>query len=59
MIEIKKTGICEECTKAELFLEYYWDSVFDDRDWRLNCKHENACARAAEKALAIKKGMSE
>ena len=43
MIEIKKTGICKECTKAELFLEDDRDSVFDDPDWRLRCKHEEAC----------------
>ena len=50
MIEIKKTGICEECTKAELFLEDDRDSVFDDPDWRLRCKHEEACERV-EKIL--------
>ena len=55
MIEIKKTGICEGCTKAKLFLEDDRDSVFDDPDWRLHCEHEKACERA-EKVLAIKRG---
>lgn len=51
MLEIKKTGICEECTKAELFLEDYRNSCFDDHIWRLYCKHKEACERV-EKVLA-------
>ena len=55
MIEIKKTGICEECTKAALFLTDERKNMFDDPDWRLHCEHEKACERA-EKVLAIKRG---
>ena len=48
MIEIKKTGICDGCTKSDLFLQDYRNSVFDDHIWRLECNHREACERLAE-----------
>ena len=45
MIEIKKTKICEGCGEVDLELRDYRISCFDNHDWRLFCRHSNACER--------------
>ena len=42
MIEIKMTGMCDDCERADLEVDYL---LFDDEKkmWTIRCIHENAC----------------
>lgn len=42
MIEIKMTGMCEDCERADLEVDYL---PFDDdkKMWTIRCIHDNAC----------------
>ena len=47
MIEIKMTGICENCTCADLFLDCIniesFNGDYDMTKWSIGCKHERVC----------------
>ncbi len=49
MIELKFTGICEDCPKADLELKYLELSSFNHEPkkiWTVECIHFEACLRA-------------
>ena len=45
-IEIKKTGICQECILASLELREVAISNLGGRIWAVTCDHKDACLRA-------------
>ena len=51
MIEIKMSGLCEDCRVADLFLEciefqsYDMGMSYMNKEWTVKCKHKSACDR--------------
>ena len=55
MIEIKMTGICENCHCADLELDSieFYSQISADTQWSIRCKHEDACAAMKYKTEKI------
>ena len=51
MIEIKMSGLCEDCRVADLFLDctelqsYDMGMSYTSKEWEIKCKHQSACNR--------------
>ena len=51
MIEIKMSGLCEDCRVADLFLDCTEVQIYDmgmsytSKGWEIKCKHQSACNR--------------
>lgn len=45
MVEIKMTGLCENCGEADLVV------VRIGEEWIIYCKYQKACERAEEKMM--------
>ena len=51
MIEIKMSGLCEDCRVADLFLDciefqsYDMGMSYTSKEWTVKCKHQRACER--------------
>lgn len=53
MIEIKMTGMCENCPNADLELDYVRFDMYGDKpgkEWTIRCEHYRACEAMQQKA---------
>ena len=57
MIEIKMSGLCENCRVADLFLECIESQSYDmgmsymNKEWTVKCKHKSACDRMFDQTM--------
>ena len=53
MIDLVMTGMCKDCTKADLELDYIEIESFDmpccQKHWNVKCNHEDVCEMWREK----------